>query len=117
MVLYLLSRGRVVVAWCFAALYRSEQGSAGVAQEVLERKEEGGAGKEETWAGLLVTAQQLHSQGDAPVPSPRQDADESGVERRLEQVLLVDIVVAVAREDLEVGESNHTHRDRWELVN
>lgn len=80
-----------------------------------ERK--GGGGLGGTWAGLLVASQQLHSQGDAPVPRPRQDADESGIKRRLEQVLLVDIVIAVAGEDLEVGESNHTHRDRWELVN
>lgn len=50
---------------------------------------------------LLITAQELHPKGDALVPLPRQEADVSAVERRLEDVLLVDVVVAVAREDLE----------------
>lgn len=50
---------------------------------------------------LLVTAQELHSQGDALVPLPRQNADISGVKRRLKDVLFVDVVVAVAWEDLD----------------
>jgi len=50
---------------------------------------------------LLITAQKLHSQGDALVPLPRQDTDISAVERRLKDVLFVNIVVAVTREDLE----------------
>lgn len=49
---------------------------------------------------LLVTAQQLHAQGDAPVPLPRQDADVSAVDRRIEDVLLVDVVVAVSWKNL-----------------
>lgn len=49
---------------------------------------------------LLVTAQKLNSQGDALVPLPRQDADISAVERRLKDVLFVNVVVAVAWEDL-----------------
>ena len=54
------------------------------------------------WEGLLITAQQLHSQGDALVPCPREHADESGVERWLKYIFFVDIVVAVAWEDLEI---------------
>lgn len=49
---------------------------------------------------LLVTAQQLHPKGDALVPLPGQDADVAAVERRLEDVLLVNVVVAVASKDL-----------------
>lgn len=49
---------------------------------------------------LLVTAQKLHSQGDVVMPLPRQDADISGVERRLKDVLFVNVVVAVAWENL-----------------
>lgn len=49
---------------------------------------------------LLVTAQQLHPKGDALVPLPRQDADVAAVERRLKDVLLVNVVVAVASKDL-----------------
>lgn len=50
---------------------------------------------------LLVAAQKLHSQGDALVPLPRQDADVSAVERGLKDVLFVNVVVAVALEDLD----------------
>lgn len=60
-----------------------------------EEVEKGGAGP-----GLLVTAQKLHSQGDALVPLPRQDAHVAAVERRLKYVRFVNVVVAVAREDL-----------------
>lgn len=52
-------------------------------------------------AALLVTAQKLHSQGDALVPLPRQDADISAVEGGLKDVLFVNVVVAVAWEDLD----------------
>lgn len=47
-----------------------------------------------------LTAQQLHTKGDAVVPGHRQDAHKAGQERRLKHVLLVGIVVQVAREDL-----------------
>jgi len=68
-------------------------------------------------AALLVTAQQLHPQRDALVPLPRQDADVAAVERRLQEVLLVDVVVDVAREDLQ-GEqrrrgSEARRSNRW----
>lgn len=59
------------------------------------REEEVGGG-----ATLLVTAQKLHSQGDVVMPLPRQDADVLGVERRLKDVLFVNVVVAVAWENL-----------------
>lgn len=49
---------------------------------------------------LLVTAQKLHTKGDPLVPFPRQDAHVSAVERRLEDVLLVNVVVTVTRKDL-----------------
>lgn len=55
------------------------------------------------WAALLITAQKLHSQGDVVMPLPRQDPDISAVERRLKDVLFVNIVVAVARENLKGG--------------
>lgn len=51
---------------------------------------------------LLIAAQQLHSQGNAFMPRPRQDADESCVEGGLKHVLFVHVVVAVARENLQV---------------
>lgn len=50
---------------------------------------------------LLVTAQKLHPKGDPLMPFPRQDAHVSAVERRLKEVLLVNVVVTVARKDLE----------------
>lgn len=53
-------------------------------------------------AELLVAAEQLHPQGDALVPLPRQDADVASVERRLEDVLPVNVVVAVSWKDLQV---------------
>lgn len=49
---------------------------------------------------LLFAAQQLHSQGDAFMPRPRQDADESCIEWGLEHVIFVHVVVTVARENL-----------------
>lgn len=67
-------------------------------REVKEEKE-GGVG------ALLITAQHLHSHSDALVPCPRQKADESGIEGRLEHVLFVHVVVTVAREDLQVEQS------------
>ncbi len=66
----------------------------GSIKEEKERKREGGV--------LLVAAQQLHSQGNAFMPRPRQDADESCVEGGLQHVLFVHVVVAVARENLQV---------------
>lgn len=54
------------------------------------------------WAELLVAAEELHPQGDALVPLPRQDADVASVERRLEDVLPVNVVVAVSWKDLQV---------------
>lgn len=52
-------------------------------------------------AGLLAAAQQLQPQRDSLVPLPGQQADVAGEERRLEDVRLVDVVVAVSREDLQ----------------
>lgn len=49
---------------------------------------------------LLITTQKLHAQSDALVPLPRQDAHVSAVERRLKNVLFVNIVVRVTGEDL-----------------
>ena len=69
-----------------------------------EEEGRGGGGRERkrgVSVGLLFTAQELHPQGDALVPVPRQDADVSGVERGLEDVLFVNVVVAVAWEDLD----------------
>lgn len=53
-------------------------------------------------AELLVAAEELHPQGNALVPLPRQDADVASVERRLEDVLPVNVVVAVSWKDLQV---------------
>lgn len=50
---------------------------------------------------LLVTAKELHAQGDALVPLPRQDADISPIERWLKDVLFVNVVVAVTWKDLD----------------
>lgn len=50
---------------------------------------------------LIVAAQQLHAQSDALVPLPGHHADVPGVERRLEEVLLVGVVVHVALEELQ----------------
>lgn len=65
-----------------------------IKEKEREREREGGV--------LLVAAQQLHSQGNAFMPRPRQDADESCVEGGLQHVLFVHVVVAVARENLQV---------------
>lgn len=79
----------------------------GERKEGIKRKgrkaKRGEGGREEEVGGgatLLVTAQKLHSQGDVVMPLPRQDADISGVERRLKDVLFVNVVVAVAWENL-----------------
>lgn len=61
-------------------------------------KKEGG--EEEGRRGLFITTQQLHAQRDAPMPLPREDANISGVDRRIEDVLLVDVIVAVSRKNL-----------------
>lgn len=61
---------------------------------------DGRRGRRRRRAELLVAAEELDSQSDAFVPLPRQDAHVSAVQRRLEDVLLVNVVVAVPREDL-----------------
>lgn len=60
-----------------------------------------GEGEGGSRSALLVTAQKLDPQSDAFVPLPRQDADVAAVQRGLEDVLLVDVVVAVPGEDLD----------------
>lgn len=73
----------------------------GIKREGRKAKRGEGGREEEVGGGtLLVTAQKLHSQGDVVMPLPRQDADVSGVERRLKDVLFVNVVVAVAWENL-----------------
>lgn len=66
-------------------------------QEVVGPWKAGGPGDGE-WP---LTAQQLQAQGDAVVPGYRQDTHIASQDGRLEQVLLVGMVVPVAREDLE----------------
>lgn len=68
------------------------------------RREEGGRSRRRGVfrAELLVAAEELHPYGDALVPLPRQDADVASVERRLEDVLPVNVVVAVSWKDLQV---------------
>lgn len=66
-----------------------------------EEVEQGGRGEGGSRTSLLVTAEKLDSQGDALVPLPRQDANISAVERRLKDVLFVNVVVTVAWEDLD----------------
>lgn len=56
---------------------------------------------------LLITAEQLNSQRDAPVPLPWQNSDVPSVDRRIKDVLLVDVVVTVSKENLTREESNH----------
>lgn len=53
-----------------------------------------------------LTAQQLHTQGDAVVPGHGQDAHEASQEGRLKHVLLVGVVVLVAWEDLGAGRAS-----------
>lgn len=77
-----------------------------------EEVERGGGGGGGSGTTLLVTAKKLHSQGDALVPLPRQDADEAGVERRLEDILFVNVVVAVAGEDLSRRERRHLDEEK-----
>lgn len=50
---------------------------------------------------LVVAAQQLHAQSDALVPLPGENAHVPGVERGLDDVLLVGVVVDVALEKLQ----------------
>lgn len=65
-------------------------------------------------ARLLAAAQQLQPQRDSLVPLPGQQADVAGEERRLEDVCLVDIVVAVSREDLRTRNmTSHPRTDPW----
>lgn len=66
-----------------------------------EEVEKGGGGGGGSGTALLITAEKLDSQGDALMPLPWQDADVSAIERRLKDVLFVNIVVAVAWEDLD----------------
>lgn len=56
---------------------------------------------DEYWEVLLVTAQELHSQGDALVPLPWQDSNISPIERWFKDVLSVNVVIAVTWEDLD----------------
>lgn len=77
---------------------REGRGGGGGRERRRRRRGEGG---DRSRAALLVTAEKLDSQSDAFVPLPRQDADVSAVERRLEDVLFVNVVVAVSREDLD----------------
>lgn len=74
----------------------------GIKREGRKAKRGEGGREKEVGGGatLLVTAQKLHSQGDVVMPLPRQDADISGVEGRLKDVLFVNVVVAVAWENL-----------------
>lgn len=74
----------------------------GIKREGRKAKRGEGGREKEVGGGatLLVTAQKLHSQGDVVMPLPRQDADISVVERRLKDVLFVNVVVAVAWENL-----------------
>lgn len=67
----------------------------------------GGAGERTL---LLVTAQQLHAQGDALVPGPGDDPYKAGEERRLKDVLLVGVVVDVASEHLGTKRGNRSQR-------
>lgn len=62
--------------------------------------EKGGGGGTGFRAALLITAQKLHSQGDALVPLPGKDADISAIEGWFKDVLFVNVVVAVSWEDL-----------------
>ncbi len=85
-----VAKSEAVQAWL------REEGMEGSIKEEKERERDGEGGV------LLIAAQQLHSQGNAFMPRPRQDADESGVEGGLEHVLFVHVVVAVTRENLQV---------------
>ena len=72
-------------------------------EEGAERGEEVERRRRRRWGGryraaLLITAQQLHSQGDALVPLPWQNANVSGVERRLKDVLFVNVVVTILKQ-------------------
>lgn len=58
---------------------------------------------------LVIAAQQLHAQSDALVPLPGDDSDVPGVERRLEQILLVGVVVDVTWEKLQRDECTVKH--------
>lgn len=81
-----------------------EEGMEGSIKEEKERQRERESERRRAGGGgvLLIAAQQLHSQGNAFMPRPRQDADESCVEGGLEHVLFVHVVVTVARENLQV---------------
>lgn len=49
---------------------------------------------------LRCAAQQLRPQGDPAVPRPREDADVPGVDRRVDDVLTVCVVVKISLEHL-----------------
>lgn len=70
---------------------REGRGGTGRGRARSRRQETG----DKYWGVLLVTAQELHSQGYALVPLPWQDADVSAIEWWLKDVLFVNIVVAV----------------------
>lgn len=93
-----LSRPRLVgYLGSIRAPYSSEGGSA-------EEKKGWEEGQEEV-AELFIAAQQFHTQCDAPMPLPREDAKVSSVDWRIKDVLLVDVVIAVSRKNLK-GKKN-----------
>lgn len=59
-------------------------------------------------AELFIAAQQFHTQRDAPMPLPREDAKVSSVDWRIKDVLLVNIVIAVPRKNL-IGKKKVNH--------
>lgn len=66
---------------------KSEQERAGVGR--AQDGQQGRAAPSFLAGQLLVTAQQLHAQGDAVVPGHGQDADKAGIERHVKHVLLM----------------------------
>lgn len=79
----------------------AQQEKGGKVAEMRVEVASGAGSRDRSREVLLVTAQQLHSQGDALVPVPWQDAHISAVERRLKDVVFVNVVVAVTWKDLE----------------
>lgn len=84
------------------APYSSEGGSA---EDILKGGQEG----QEEGAELFIAAQQFHTQRDAPMPLPREDAKVSSVDWRIKDVLLVDIVIAVSRKNLKRKKKKVNH--------
>lgn len=66
---------------------------------------------------LFVTAQQLHAQSDAAVPLPREDADVASVDRRIKDVLLVDVIVAISWKNLTMKKKRSHDLIRAESAN